>query len=99
MGRYTKIVKFLCALWLGAYLVFGVILSLTVGVNVEMDSLPLMTQVIIYCVIALLLYPLLWVIHHYAKLAQMKNLTVIARIVLTLFSFWILAGVVSFLRN
>ena len=99
MGRYAKIVKCLCAIWLGAYLVFGVILSLTVGVNVEMDSLPLVTQVIIYCVNALLLYPLLWVIHHYAKLAQMKQLRTIVRIVLILFSFWILAGAISFLRN
>lgn len=99
MKRHAKIAKILSAVWLGAYLGFGLPLSLTYGLNVELKNLPPAMQWISFFVVLLLLYPLLWIIRHHAKHGQLKHLLVVVYILLFAFSAWILAAILSFLQR
>ena len=91
--------KTLSVVWLVSYLLYGVGSLLAFGPNVNMENLQLEAQIFTSLIVMLYFYPLLWIIRYHAKLAHMKRLFLIANIVIGLFSFWILAMIVSFLRR
>lgn len=99
MKSHNAIAKALSALWLGSYLLYGVTSILRFGANVKMENLQFNEQIITSLIVVLFFYPLLWIIRHHAKLAHMKHLLRISNIVIVLFSYWILAMIVFFLRR
>ena len=99
MKSHNLIAKSLSVVWLVSYLLYGTGSLLAFGPNVNMENLQSEAQILTGLIVVLYFYPLLWIIRHHARLAQMKRLLLTVNIAVILFSFWILAMIVFFLRS
>ena len=95
MEKSKRIAKRLSILWLVTLLVLGVLVNVyeTIAVykgNASAISILSPLHVAVSLVTALYFYPLLYLIRHHAKQAQMKKLAAVALAMIFFFSAWLL---------
>ena len=102
--RNSRIAKNLSILWCVSYGVLAVVSTVYTQSQVLAGSLPLSEPTSAYHIITTLLvlfyfYPLLWVIHHYAKLAPQRKILVVSRALIGFLSFWLLCVFVMWIKH
>ena len=98
MKSHASVVKVLGWTWLGSYLICALVNTVLFGFRARIDDLDLPVQIIVVLIVALYFYPLLWIIRYHAKCAKMDGLVVGITVAICVFSFWLFAAIIHFLR-
>jgi len=98
--KRKKLTIFLCILWLAAFILTatccGIYIIYTMITSRESPVTMLSPyQFFVLGISTLFFYPLLYIIHHNAKIAAMKAIMICARIGLIFFSFWCTVAVIT----
>ena len=98
--KSRKITKILCILWLVTFVTAGIISNAYIFYTIARTGTSPVTmlspyQLLVLAVTLLYFCPLLFVIHHYAKIAAMKAIMICARIGIVFFSLWNVMAVIT----
>ena len=100
IGRRKKITKYLCILWIVTFIIVAICSHAYViytRVTTDISPIALLSphQLIVLAISLLYFYPLLFLIHHHAKIATMRKTMVCAKIGIVFFSIWNVMAVIT----
>lgn len=98
--KSRRITKLLCILWLVTFVTAGTISNAYIFYAIARTGTSPVTmlspyQLLVLAVSLLYFYPLLFLIHHYAKIAAMKAIVICARIGIAFFSIWNVMAIIA----
>ena len=98
--RRKKITKYLCILWIVTFIVVAIcshayVIYTRVTTGISPIALLSTHQLIVLAVSLLYFYPLLFLIHHHAKIATMRKTVICAKIGIVFFSIWNVMAVIT----
>ena len=96
--------KQLSVLWIVSYILMAIVSSIYKHSRVLLGDMSYnepasIYQIVTTSLVLIYFYPLLWRIHFYAKIAQNNRVLTIAKILIGLFSYWLICAFAMWIGN